>query len=114
MVLMRVGEHDAANVGDRKSGALQSGAQSCNGCFGLWTSVDDRDWIFGDQIDIDRADVEGRRERDGDDFHSVIADFRLPIADLNLIAGGCSPVPNGHELLLERENQDLKDHGSLF
>jgi hypothetical protein len=43
-----------------------------------------------------------------------IADFRLPIADLNLLAGGCSLAPNGHELLLERENQDLKGHGSLF
>jgi hypothetical protein len=43
-----------------------------------------------------------------------IADFRLPIADLNLISGSCSPEPNGHELPLERENQDLKDHGSLF
>jgi len=38
-----------------------------------------------------------------------IADFRLPIADLDLITGGCSLVPNGHELYLERENQDLKD-----
>src|SRR5712692_6090688 len=71
MVFMRMGEHDAANVGDRKSGALESGAQSCRGFFGLWASVDDRDWIFGDQIDIDRPDVERRGQRDGDDFHAV-------------------------------------------
>jgi hypothetical protein len=38
----------------------------------------------------------------------------LPIADLNLITGAASLVPKGHELLLERENHDRKDHGPLF
>ena len=60
MVFMRVGKHDAANVGDRKSGALEFVAQSCHGFFGLWAGVDDRDWIFGNEIDIDRPDVERR------------------------------------------------------
>src|SRR5713226_5154582 len=69
MVFMRVGKDDASNVGDSKSGALESVAQSCNGFFGLRASVDDGDWIFGNEIDIDRADVERRRQRDGDDLH---------------------------------------------
>src|SRR5713101_4111224 len=69
MVFMRVRQHDASNVGDRKSCALEFVAQSCNGFNGLRASVDDGDWIFGNEIDIDRADVEGRRQGDGDYFH---------------------------------------------
>src|SRR5437016_5128086 len=71
MVFMGVSEHDAADVGDGKSGALESVAQSCHGFFGLRAGVDDRDWIFGDQIDIHRADVKRGGQRDGDDLHAV-------------------------------------------
>ena len=37
--------------------------------FCFWTGVDERDRIFRDQIDVDRADVERCGQRDGDDVH---------------------------------------------
>ena len=41
----------------------------CFFCF--WTGVDQCDRIFRDQIDIDRADVEGRGQGNGDDSHKA-------------------------------------------
>jgi hypothetical protein len=50
-----------------------------------------------------------------DDLHNVIADFRLPIADLNVITSASPPFGVKRlELLLEKENHDRDNRGSLF
>ncbi len=71
MIFMRVGEHDAANVGDAQARLAQPFMQGVVRFFGFGTGVDERERIFRDQIDVDRANVEWRRQRDGDDAHLV-------------------------------------------
>ena len=69
VVLMRVGEHDATDVGDTNAGLAQTFMERVVGFFGFWTGVDQGYRIFRNQVDVDRTDVERRWERDGNDAH---------------------------------------------
>src|SRR5438876_5958324 len=79
VILMSMSKDYAANISDTSACLSQSRPQRIDrfGC--LRASVDDRHRIFFDQIDVDRADVERRWQRNGDDFHCrfSIANCRL-------------------------------------
>jgi hypothetical protein len=69
VILVRVRQDDAPDVRGPHARPPQPFAQRFVRLFRLRAGVDERDWVFRDQVDVDRADVEGRRERDGDDAH---------------------------------------------
>jgi hypothetical protein len=79
MVFMRVREHDAAKIGNGEARLSQAGSQSLDCLLGLRPRIDDRDRIFRDEINVDRADIERGGQRDGDDLH---IDFRSQISNL--------------------------------
>jgi len=66
---MRMRQHNAANVRNADARFSEPIAERFVSLFGLGPGIDQRDGIFGNQIDVDRSNVEGCRERDGDDFH---------------------------------------------
>jgi hypothetical protein len=60
MIFVRVSEHDAAKIGNETRPA-QTFAQALRlASFVFGAGIDDRHRIFGDQVDVDRANVEGR------------------------------------------------------
>src|SRR5438045_1217145 len=60
VIFVCVREYDATEVRYEKTGFAQPCAQCFDGFFGLRTSVDNRQRIFGNQVDVDRPDVERR------------------------------------------------------
>ena len=60
MIFVCVSEYDAPEIGNEKTRVAQTRAQRFDRLFRLRTRVDDRQRIFSDQIDVDRADIERR------------------------------------------------------
>jgi hypothetical protein len=60
VIFVCVREYDAAEVGNEETGFAQSFSQRFNRLFRLRSGVDDRQRIFGDQVDVYRTDVERR------------------------------------------------------
>ena len=58
MVFVCMREHDAANITRRQAVLSQTRAQRIDGFACLRASIDDRDRIFFDEIDVNRANVE--------------------------------------------------------
>ena len=58
MIFVCVREYDATEVGNEKTRVAQTCAQRFDRLFGLRSGVDDRQRIFGDQVDVHRTDVE--------------------------------------------------------
>src|SRR6185369_8283319 len=83
MIFMCVSENDASQIGNEIAGATQPSAQRLNRLFGLRTRIDDRQRIFSDQVDVDRADIKRRWYRDRDDAHQE-SNCRLPISNCQI------------------------------
>src|SRR5882724_2042523 len=58
VVLVGMREHNALNIRNPKTHRSQAGAQRLDCFFGFRTSVDNCDGVLGDEVDIDRTDVE--------------------------------------------------------
>src|ERR1041385_4231929 len=69
VIFVCVSENDAAKVRDEKTGFTQTRAQCFDCFFGFGSGVDDRQRIFGDQVDVDRTNIERRRQRYRNDPH---------------------------------------------
>src|SRR5688500_19429003 len=63
MIFVGVSQYDATEIGNEEAGGAQAGAQCVDRCFRLRSGVDDRDRIFGDQVDVKRTNVERCRKR---------------------------------------------------
>lgn len=77
MIFMRVRKDDPANIGDANTSFSQAFMQGVIRFFGFRAGVDERNRIFRDQVDVNRADVEGRGKRDGNDAHVACEGRRL-------------------------------------
>ena len=60
VIFVCVRENDAAEVGNEEAGFAQPRTQRLDRLFRLRSRVDDRQRIFGDQVDVYRTDVERR------------------------------------------------------
>ena len=69
MVLMRVRQHNAANIARRQPVLSQPRAQRVNCVARFRAGVDNGDRIFFDEIDVNCADVERRGKGNGNDLH---------------------------------------------
>src|SRR5688500_5946529 len=63
MIFVGVSQYDATEIGNEEAGGAQAGAQCVDRCLRLRSGVDDRDRIFGDQVDVNRTNVERCRKR---------------------------------------------------
>ena len=59
MILVRVRQHYAAYVRDAKARTAQPFAQSFRCLFRLRPGINQRDGVFGNEVAVDRPDVEG-------------------------------------------------------
>src|SRR5436190_16535867 len=73
VVLVCMREYDATNIGNANPSLSQAFMERVIGGFGFGAGIDKRDRIFRDQIDIDRANIEWRGKRDGNDAHETKA-----------------------------------------
>ena len=71
VIFMRVRQDNSSNVGDAKPCAPQTFSESFDSLFRLRPGVNQRHRVFGNQIAVDRTDVEGRGNDDGNDFHKA-------------------------------------------
>src|SRR5262245_13217642 len=71
MIFVSVSEDDATNIGNVQSVLSQSGTQSIDRVACFWARIDQRNRILFDEIDVDRADVEGSWKRNGNDAHQI-------------------------------------------
>jgi hypothetical protein len=71
VILMRVRQDDAANIGNAKPGASQPFAQSLRGLFRLRPRINQRHRVFGNEVAINRPDVERGGNGDGNYFHNA-------------------------------------------
>src|SRR5882724_1690209 len=69
VILMRMCQHNTADVGDTNTRLSESFMESVIRFFGFRARIDERDGIFWDQVDVNWANVERRRQRDRDDAH---------------------------------------------
>src|SRR5215213_10740572 len=63
VIFVGVREYDATQIRNEKTGFAQSRTQRLDRFFRLWSSVDDRQRIFSDHVDVYWTDVERRGQR---------------------------------------------------
>jgi hypothetical protein len=79
MIFVRVRKYNALQISNAHPCLPQTLAQSFVCFFSLGAGIDEREWVFMDQIAIDGTNVERRRDRDGNDAHHSISDCQIAV-----------------------------------
>ena len=80
MVLVRMRKYDATKIRNKHTRTPQTSSQGLGSFPGFRPSINESERIFDDQIDVDRADVEGSWKRYRKDAQTI-SDCRFSIAD---------------------------------